>query len=107
MAILEIKGPLTTEMMDILQQFGNATAEFHSDEVSQLMAQHPGMTEACAMDVSYLRTRSRHTPELEARLIAEHKAGNKINISDWPPEPESHACLLCAANIEHGNCSSS
>ena len=68
-----------------MQQFFNATAEFHSDEIAKLIAENPGMSQACAADVSYLRTRSRHTPELEKRLIAEHASGKKINICDWPP----------------------
>lgn len=42
-----------------------------------------GVSLACASDVFYLRTRSRHTPELEARLIALYKAGTPPNIMEF------------------------
>lgn len=42
-----------------------------------------GVSLACANDVLYLRTRSRHTPEMEARLIALHKAGNPPNVMEF------------------------
>lgn len=39
----------------------------------------------CASDVYYLRTRSRHTPELEIELINLHKNGTPPpNILNWP-----------------------
>ena len=37
-----------------------------------------------AMNVWYLQTRSRWTPELEDRLIGEMKAGKQINMCEWP-----------------------
>lgn len=42
-----------------------------------------GVSDSCAADVFYLRTRSRHTPELEAELIRLHKAGTPPNICDF------------------------
>lgn len=41
-----------------------------------------GVTYACACDVWYLRGHSRHTLDLEARVIASHKAGNPLNIME-------------------------
>ncbi len=38
---------------------------------------------ACADDVIYLRSRQRHTPELEQELIALHKAGTPPNIFEF------------------------
>ena len=86
-------GELTQAQLDMGQAFMDATAEFHNKEISKLM-EEKGLSLNCAMDVSYLRTRSRHTPELEERLIREYAEGKQINICDWPPEPELHADLL-------------
>lgn len=38
---------------------------------------------ACAMDVWYLRQRSRHTPQLENELIAKYAAGEPVNICEF------------------------
>lgn len=75
---------VTDEEIDIMQKFMDATAEFHIDEINKILMANPGMSEACASDVSYLRTRSRWSKELEQRLIREHAEGKKINICDWP-----------------------
>ena len=48
------------------------------------LAQDLGITEKCATDVWYLRTRSRWTEELETELIRLHRAGTPPNIFDWP-----------------------
>lgn len=81
---------LTTEELDIIQKFGDATAEFHIKETEEIMRQYPGLSEGGAMDVSYLRTRSRHTRKLEARLVQEHLAGKTVMISDWPDHADGN-----------------
>lgn len=88
MSILSFSGPLTAEDIELMQQFGDTTATFHNNEIVELMAQ--GLSEECASDVSYLRTRSRHTPELEERLIASHKAGKVVMIMDWPDHEDGN-----------------
>lgn len=40
--------------------------------------------EECASDVWYLRTRSRWSEELEAKLIQLHRDGNPPNVFEWP-----------------------
>jgi len=41
------------------------------------------ISEDCAMDVWYLRSRGRWTEELETELIRLHKNGTPPNICDW------------------------
>ena len=47
------------------------------------LAKELNISVACAMDVWYLRTRSRHTPELEKKLIQLHKDGTPPNICEF------------------------
>lgn len=42
-----------------------------------------GISNACVADVMYLRSRSRHTPALEAELIRLHQAGTPPNIYEF------------------------
>ena len=48
------------------------------------LAAELGVTKECALDVWYLRSRSRHTSELEAELIRLHKEGNPPNVCEFP-----------------------
>ena len=48
-----------------------------------LTSEELGVSENCAMNVIYLRSRSRHTPEKEAELIALHAAGNPPNMCEF------------------------
>lgn len=79
-----------TTLNNLLMSFGaSSVSETEEDRVAaELMRQ--GMSRNCALDVAYLRTRSRHTPELEARLIASHKAGRMILICDWPDHEDGN-----------------
>jgi len=52
------------------------------NQINELEKQ-PGISQACANDVVYLRTRMRHTPELEAELIRLHKAGTPPNVMEF------------------------
>lgn len=63
----------------------NEQQEYY-DELEQYMrdlAAELGVSVGCAQDVWYLRTRSRHTPALEAELIALHAAGTPPNMCDF------------------------
>lgn len=87
MSVIKIEpvdGKITDEQINLMQQAFDAMAEGMNREVDQFMKEHPTASEACARDVVYLRTRSRHSRELEERLIKEHAAGTVINICDWP-----------------------
>ncbi len=84
MAILMYReGQDSEQFIALGQQMMDATAEHHINEEAKLVREL-GVSEECAADISYLRTRSRHTPELEERLIREHKEGKTIMIWDWP-----------------------
>jgi GAF domain-containing protein len=52
-------------------------------EYVESLAQELGVSVECAEDVNYLRSRSRHTEELEAELIRLHKEGNPPNIFEF------------------------
>lgn len=70
------------ESFDNLQE----TMEQYTDELQQYfqeLAEELGISENCAADVWYLRSRSRHTPELEAKLIELHKAGTPPNMCEF------------------------
>lgn len=58
-----------------------------------------GVSIECATDVWYLRTRSRHTLELEAELIALHATGTPPNMCDFGVTEDSQAYIreFCAA----------
>ncbi len=49
----------------------------------QSLAKELNVSENCAGDVWYLRTRSRWTQELENQLIQLHKEGNPPNMCDF------------------------
>jgi hypothetical protein len=52
-----------------------------------------GVSVECAGDVWYLRTRSRHTSELEAELIALHAAGTPPNMCDFGVTKDTQAFI--------------
>jgi hypothetical protein len=65
--------------------FEDAQLEYY-DEMEQYirdLATELGVSVNCAYDVWYLRTRSRHTPELEAELITLHAAGTPPIMCDF------------------------
>lgn len=70
--------------MDELNEALNELAESVNKYIKKL-AKDLKITEHCAQDVWYLRTRSRWTQELEKELIRLHRAGTPPNIFDWPP----------------------
>jgi hypothetical protein len=47
------------------------------------LAKELGVSDACAMDIVYLRTRSRHTPQLEQKLIELYAKGTPPHICDF------------------------
>lgn len=73
---------MTTKDWDDFQSAMDKVAEAHVAEVAKL-SYELGVSESCAMDIAYLRTRSRHTPELEAELIELHKKGIPPNMCDF------------------------
>lgn len=68
-----------------MEQFQQSMDAYH-DELNRYicdLARTLNVPEACAMDVWYLRTRSRWTPELEDRLIQLHLKGEPPNVCDF------------------------
>lgn len=60
------------------------------------LADHLKCSKACAEDVAYLRTRHRHTQQLEDELIALHKAGKPPNMNEFGCTKETGKALLNA-----------
>jgi hypothetical protein len=76
----QLKNPqVATALNTFMSEVQDATVVY-----IQQLAKDLDVSDACAADVYYLRTRSRHTPELELELIRLHKEGNPPNICDWP-----------------------
>jgi hypothetical protein len=66
------------------------------EEMNQYMkglAVELGVSVECARNVWYLRTRSCHTPELEAELIALHAAGTPPNMCDFGVTEDTQAYI--------------
>lgn len=66
------------ELQDFLNDVQDETVSY-----IQELAKELNVSDACAMDVWYLRGRSRHTQELEQELIRLHKAGTTPNIMEF------------------------
>ena len=68
-----------------MAQFQQLMAELHEayDQESQSIAKQLVVSLGCALDVQYLRSRSRWTQELEDRLIQLHREGRPPNIFDF------------------------
>lgn len=75
----------------------NAHARETQAYIDQL-AQELGVSAGCAADVYYLRTRARHTPELEAELIHLHQLGTPPNLLSFGVTEQTQLNLLKAVN---------
>jgi predicted DNA-binding protein YlxM (UPF0122 family) len=53
------------------------------DEALEELAEELKVSKECAIDIQYLRTRSRWTEELEEELIELHKNGIRPNMNDF------------------------
>lgn len=70
-----------------MQEFNKVMDEVHDANTQAIedIAEEFGVDFQWAMDVWYLRTRSRWTEEVECELIRMAKAGEpRININEWP-----------------------
>lgn len=68
-----------------MEEFQEIMNKVHDETNAYIhkLANELNVSEACAMDVFYLRTRSRHTPELEQHLIELHAQGTPPNMCDF------------------------
>jgi hypothetical protein len=83
-----ITGPVFSVDLTKVESFDNLQEanDQHTDELQEYFGELAAELEVsveCATDVWYLRTRSRHTPELEAELIKLHKAGTPPNMCEF------------------------
>ena len=68
-------------------------------EIGELpdLAKEFNVSESCATDIWYLRSRNRWTQVLEDELIALFKAGTRPNMNEFGCTPETGEALLNAA----------
>jgi hypothetical protein len=79
---IEIPAQDSKKMEDfnqLMKQVQDETVEYIKGVASEL-----DVSDECAMDVVYLRGRSRHTEELEKELIRLHSIGQPPNMCDFP-----------------------
>ncbi len=95
--VASVNGELTQEQKDAMQDLMDSQAEHHNSETDKLVASL-GVSEHCASDVVYLRTRFRHTQELEDNLIALHQVGTPPNIFEYGCTKETGEALMKAAD---------
>lgn len=106
-----LKPPAMTTDLTLEQKAAIVAINEYHEEMNrhmQSLAAELGVSVECATDVWYLRTRSRHTPELEAELIALHAAGTPPNMCEFGSTPETQLRLynesrLDAHNKSHGD----
>lgn len=66
------------EFQELMNRINDETCAY-----TLALAKELNVSDACAMDIVYLRTRSRHTPELERELIELYAKGTPPNICDF------------------------
>lgn len=85
---------------ETVTKFSESDEEFLKQKLINLAKAYQ-VTESCASDIIYLRTRNRWTPELEKELIKLHKEGNPPNIMDFGCTPETGQALMDIAEEEY------
>lgn len=66
------------------------------DEVVHDLAKELSVSESCARDIFYLRSRSRWSQELEDELIHLHQKGERPNMNDFGVTSETQSNLANA-----------
>jgi len=83
----------TASYEDVLNEYYDEMEQYMRDLATEL-----GVSVNCAHDVWYLRTRSRHTPELEAELIARWAAGIYTDISNFGVTEDTQSYIRSIAS---------
>lgn len=84
-----------SEAMDEFQKAMDAHAEAVNKYIDEI-AQKLEVSDSCAMDIYYLRSRSRWTQEAEDELIRRDQAGEpRPNICEWPKTCEVPGTAQC------------
>jgi hypothetical protein len=81
------------DQMDAWNEMMDAMDDHHLLTVVKL-AEELKISEACANDIVYLRSRSRHSKILEDKLISLHKAGTPPKMSEFGLDPETGESLV-------------
>lgn len=76
----------------------NATTDLSGSfkKISQIQKEL-GCSDRAASDVWYLRTRTRHTPELEKALLDAHARGEPVNVMEFGCTEDTGRALMQAA----------
>ena len=88
--VVVITGEMTAKDREGLNSFMDEWQKSMEEEVQKIATsladKIPDERKAytCALDVFYLRGRSRHTDAVEAELIRLHAEGKPPNIMEWP-----------------------
>ncbi len=69
----------------------------YTEEIDKIK-QELNISESCAADVFYLRTRNRHTQQLENELIDLHHAGTPPNMMEFGVTKETQEALMSAVS---------
>ena len=96
MCNLIFNGELTIDQIDVGQAFMDSEAEYHNSKVDKIVTELK-VSEDCASNIVYLRSRHRHTQALENQLIALHTAGTPPNMNEFGCTKETGEALLNAA----------
>jgi len=80
--VVSVDGDTTEEGWDTVNAFMEVLMERFMNAAEEL-SKKMDISKECASDVLYLRSRSRHTPEMEAELIRLHKMGTPPNILEF------------------------
>lgn len=83
----------TEEFAATLQKVMDMSTSYTNKEIDGI-AKTVNVSQGCAADVFYLRTRSRHTQELEDELIRLHNAGTPPNMCDFGVTEKTQAALM-------------
>lgn len=96
----ETKRVSPQELDKVVKTLIESEADYFNKRAA-VLAENLSVTEACAADVMYLRTRNRWTPELEKELIRLHKEGNPPNVMEFGCTPETGQALMDIAEEEY------
>lgn len=91
--VLNLGDNPTKEEINNFQNILNVGADMTNNEISGI-AKINNVSESCAADIYYLRTRSRWSKALEEELITLHKAGTPPNMNEFGSTKETQEALL-------------
>ena len=85
------------ELTELLNQAQEKMMEHYNDEIQQIMDELK-VSEICASNIRYLRTRNRWNQTLEERLIQAHQDREEVNIFEFGVTEETMKALIDGAS---------